>query len=107
MRFISRLYKILSSLFVKSSKKEDPYPFLKVELQKKADSCFAKRLRDFKKKHNRKPDRNEIFLLVVSTSHDAIKQRTRIGHRTRQRVRKYLLLKNNIRKDYKMQRPKR
>ncbi len=98
MSLLRKIYTKIISLFRPSK-----YEFLKnTALRKRADSAFAKRLSKFKKKHKRNPNRNEIFLIIVNASHDAVKRRGGKGHWTRQRVRKYLLEKNNIAKNYKM-----
>ncbi|MBS3085140.1 hypothetical protein J4225_00450 [Candidatus Pacearchaeota archaeon] len=100
MNLVIKFCKIIISFFKITSK----YEFLKnIDLQKKSDLAFAKRLHKFKKQHKRKSNRNEIFLIAVTTSHDVVKQLRRRGHWTRQRVRKYLLEKNKIREHYKMQ----
>lgn len=98
MSLLGKLYRKIISLFRPSR-----YEFLKnTALRKRADSAFTKRLSKFKKKYKRNPNKKEVFLLVVNASHDAVKQRGGKGHWTRQRVRKYLLEKNNIAKNYKM-----
>ena len=71
-----------------------------------AQKYFNKTLREFRNKKHRKPNRNEMFLLVVKASHRAIgikRAGGSIGHIKRQRIRKYLLLKNKIRDNYKIQ----
>ncbi|MFC1685604.1 hypothetical protein ACFLZZ_01120 [Nanoarchaeota archaeon] len=72
----------------------------------RADHYFSRTLKDFRKRKHRKPNRNEIFLLVVKTSHrvfGAKKFRGWKGHLKRQWVRKYLLLKNKIRDKFDIQ----
>ena len=104
MNLLSKFYKKIVSFFRKTNK----YEFLKnTDLRKKSDLAFATRLYKFKKKYKRNPNRNEMFLIVVTTSHDVVKQLGRKGHWTRQRVRKYLLEKNKIRVSYRMQSSKK
>ena len=94
---IKKLSKILNLLIIKI--------ILSKKIRKRADRLFSKTLREFKKKH-KKPDRNELFLLVVKASHRVLgakKHRGTKGHLKRQQIRKYLLLKNNIRDKYKIQ----
>jgi len=74
--------------------------------RKRADHYFSITLREFRKRKHRKPNRNEIFLLVVKASHRTAGIKTAGGksrHIKRQWIRKYLLLKNNIRDKYNIQ----
>jgi len=80
------------------------------KIRRRADRLFDRTIKEFKKKHKRKPKEKELFGLVVKTSHRVIgikssrRQRLRkLGHFERQWIRKYLLLKNNIRDKYKIQ----
>ena len=80
---------------------------LPIKLRNRADRYFDKTVKEFVKTHKRIPDRDEIFLLVVKSSHRTLgikKSRGKKGHIKRQWIRKYLLLKNNIRSRYKIQR---
>ena len=45
---------------------------LSKKIRKRADRYFNRTLLDFKKEHKRKPNRNDLFLLVVKTSHRAV-----------------------------------
>jgi len=126
---------------------------LSKKIRKRADKYFNRSLREFRKKKKRKPNRNELFLLVVKASHrtigvkearkklekryedlwvqDAygvhdvktgkyirddltergskkfrrkvIDNKLKLDHNKRQWIRKYLLLKNKIRDNYKIQ----
>jgi len=76
------------------------------DIRKRADKYFNKSKSEFRLKHNKKPNRDELFLLVVKSSHRALgvkKASGKKGHYNRQLIRKYLLLKNNIRDKYKIQ----
>lgn len=88
--------------------------FAKIVLSKKirnrANRDFDRTLREFRKKKRRKPNRDEIFLLVVKASHRTLGVKRAIGeqgHMKRQWIRKYLLLRNNVRSNYKIQKSKR
>lgn len=80
---------------------------LSKRLRKRADKYFSKTLKEFKRRKHRKPNRDEIFLLVVKASHRARgvnRDKNEVqGHFKRQWIRKYLLLKNNIRDRYDIQ----
>ncbi|MBW2985673.1 hypothetical protein KY313_03405 [Candidatus Woesearchaeota archaeon] len=79
-------------------------------LRKRADKYYRITLRDFIKKSGRKPNKNELFEIVVKTSHRAYGARRTWngpGHDVRQLIRKYLLLKNRIRLKYELQPLKR
>jgi|TARA_B100001971_G_C18211448_1_gene550968 hypothetical protein len=79
---------------------------LSERIRNRADKYFNRTLKEFKNKKHRKPDRNELFLLVVKTSHRVIgvkKAKGSKGHIKRQWIRKYLLLKNKIRDNFKIQ----
>ncbi len=81
--------------------------FLSQKIRNRADKYFKMTIRDFKNKNHRKPNRDELFLLVVKTSHRTIgvkKIGGYKGHIKRQQIRKYLLLSNNLRNNYKIQR---
>jgi hypothetical protein len=92
------LYRELNLLFLKI--------VLSNKIRSRADKYFRRTIKEFKNRHHRKPDRDELFSLVVKTSHRTIGIR-RLGgvegHIKRQRIRKYLLLKNRIRKRYRLQ----
>lgn len=99
LKQFSRTFNLLITKIILSNK-----------LRKRADKYFNKTIGEFKKEHNRKPDRNEIFLLVVKASHRTLgikssrKQRLKnLGHTKRQWIRKYLLLKYRIRDNFKIQ----
>lgn len=79
---------------------------LSTNLRERADRYMGITIQEFRRRHKRKPNRNEIFLLVVKASHRTLGIRSlggKRGHIKRQWIRKYLLLKNNIRDKYKIQ----
>jgi hypothetical protein len=85
--------------------------FLTQETRLKADRKYAKLLSAFIERNNRKPSKDEKFRLVITASHHVFPvkgrnsrrwMRGKRGHWKRQRVRKYLLEKHDIVKDYKM-----
>lgn len=82
---------------------------LSIKIRRRADKYFNITLQEFRKKHKRKPDGDEIFLLVVKASHRTAGVKTisgKKGHIKRQWIRKYLLLNNNIRYKYSLQEAK-
>ncbi len=79
---------------------------LSTNIKKRADKYLRITIQEFRKSHKRKPNRDELFLLVVKASHRTLgikKARGEKGHIKRQWIRKYLLLKNKIRDKYKIQ----
>ncbi len=79
---------------------------LSERIRNRADKYFNRTLKEFKSKNHRKPNRDELFLLVVKASHRTMgvkRARGGEGHIKRQWIRKYLLLKNKIREKYKIQ----
>ena len=96
---MGKLYRSLNLFFIKF--------VLSKRIRKRADRYFKRTLREYKKKHRKKPGRDRLFLLVVKASHRTLgvrKARGIGGHYKRQWIRKYLLLKNRIRDNYKIQR---
>jgi hypothetical protein len=101
MSLFKFLYRQVNLLFIKLA--------LPIKIRRRADKYFNRTLEEFRKKYKRKPDRNEMFLLVVKASHRTagIKRIPgKEGHIKRQWIRKYLLLKSNIRDKYKIQEAK-
>jgi len=76
--------------------------FLSARVKAKADRKFNKLLHKFKQTHHRKPTRNDIFRIIINASHITIRRRGHKGHWGRQKVRKYLLEKHNVMKEYRM-----
>jgi hypothetical protein len=76
--------------------------FLSSRLKAKADWKFKKLCTKFKQKHHRNPTRDELFRITINASHITIRQKGRKGHLRRQKVRKYLLEKHKIVKEYVM-----
>jgi len=69
----------------------------------KADRKFNKLLNQFKYSHHfRNPNKNELFRIIISASHITNRRRGIRAHWSRQKIRKYLLEKNDVVKDYKM-----
>ncbi|MFH1238196.1 MAG: hypothetical protein V1491_02045 [archaeon] len=83
---------------------------LSKRIRERADKYFNLSIKEFRKRNKKAPNRNEIFLLVVKASHRTLgikKAKGRKGHIKRQQIRRYLILKNNIRQNYKLQKPKK
>ena len=102
MGFFLELNRSLNLLFTKI--------VLSQRIRKRADRYYNRTLKEFRKKHHRKPDRNESFLLVVKTRHRVLGVKIAggsKGHIKRQWVTKYLLLKNRIRDSFKIQKSKK
>jgi|TARA_Y100000310_G_scaffold42248_1_gene39531 hypothetical protein len=85
--------------------------FLTNRTKSKADKKFNKLLRQFKKRHKRKPSKDELFRIVITASHHTFPVKGRNvrrwtkgkrGHWNRQKVRKYLLEKHKIVKTFRM-----
>jgi hypothetical protein len=115
--FIFFLIKFLKELFSKPKKKFKKKPskrkkvFLTAKTKAKADRKYGKLLAEFKRKHKRKPSKDDLFRVVIAASHHTFPVKGRNvrrwtkgkrGHWNRQKVRKYLLEKHNIVKNYKM-----
>lgn len=105
--------KILRTIFYRPKKrfKKKKKFFLSVAIKSKADRKYAKILAEFKKKHKRKPSKDELIKIVVTASHHTFPVKGKNvrkwtigkkGHWNRQKVRKYLLEKHKIIKNYKM-----
>src|SRR3989344_4308033 len=71
-------------------------------IKNKADRKFNKLLNKFKRKNKRNPTKNELFRIVISASHITIRQRGHKGHWGRPKIRKYLLEKHHIVKEFRM-----
>ncbi len=85
--------------------------FLPAKTKAKAERKYRKILAEFKRKHRRKPTKDDLFRVVITASHYTFPVKGRNvrrwtkgnrGHWNRQKVRKYLLEKHNIVKNYKM-----
>ena len=77
--------------------------FLTPKTKSKADMKFNKLLTKFRREHKRKPTKNDLFRVVINASHLTVRYRKgRGGHWGRQKVRKYLLEKHKIVKNYRM-----
>ena len=98
LRFVRRkLFEIKTKL---------PY-FIKV----KSDKKFKKLLSRFKKRNRRNPTKKELFRIIIGASHHTFPVKGRnvrrwtkgkVGHWNRQKIRKYLLEKHKVVKNYKM-----
>jgi len=93
--FFYVLIKVLKILFA-------PSEFISDKIKKRADRKFDKLIYRFKKRHKRSPTHDELFRIVINVSHMTILMPGKTGHWKRQRVRKYLLEKNHIVKNYIM-----
>jgi hypothetical protein len=87
------------------------WPFLSPRIKAKAERKYRKLLSKFKRRHRRKPSKDDLFGIVVTASHHTFPVKGRNvrrwtkgkrGHRNRQKVRKYLLEKHKIVKNYRM-----
>lgn len=111
--------KFLKELFSKPRKKfkkkrrsvKGEKVFLTSKTKAKADRKYGKLLAEFKRKHKRKPSRDDLIKVVIAASHHTFPVKginvrkwtkgTR-GHWNRQKVRKYLLEKHKIVENFKM-----
>lgn len=75
---------------------------LSPEIKAEADGKLGKLLNRFRHKYGRYPQRDELFGLIVQTSHITIRKRGIKGHWARQRIRKYLLEKHGVVKNFIM-----
>lgn len=77
--------------------------FLKAKTKAKADRKYYKLLNKLRKDNNKEPTKDKKFRIVINASHITIRYRKgKSGHWGRQKVRKYLLEKHNIVKNYIM-----
>jgi hypothetical protein len=93
--FIYVLIKVLQTLF-------KPSEFISSKIKSRADRKFSKLFFRFKKEHNRNPNHDELFRIVINASHITIRLPGKRGHFERQKIRKYLLEKHEIVKNYKI-----
>jgi hypothetical protein len=115
--FMFFFIKFLKKLFSKPKKKvkkksiKQKKDFLPSKTKAKANRKYRKLLAEFKRKHKRKPSKNDLFKVVIAASHHTFPVKGRnvrrftkgkIGHWNRQKVRKYLLKKYKIVENYKM-----
>ncbi len=76
--------------------------FLSIRIRLKADRKFNKLINKFRRKYQRNPAKSELFRMAISASHITIKQKGHKGHLRRQKIRKYLLEKHHIVREFKM-----
>ena len=76
--------------------------FLSWRIRARADRKFNKRLNIFKQRNKRKPTKNELVRIAINASHTTIRKRGKRAHWQRQKIRKYVLEKRNIVKNFKM-----
>lgn len=101
MSFFDWLIKALKLIEFKLLK--EPRINLPDWVKAKADRKFNKLLNQFKhRNHFRKPSKNELFRIIISASHITDRRHGFKAHWSRQKIRKYLLEKNNVVKDFKM-----
>lgn len=117
--FIFFCIRSLKRLFLKRKKKlkkkeksiKTKKYFLSAKNKAKAERKYKKLLIRFKRKHGYKPSKNDLFRIVIAASHHTFPvkgknvrrwTKGKRGHWNRQKVRKYLLEKHNIVKNYKM-----
>ena len=105
------LIKFLKSLQKRRYIQKQKRVFLSKRIRRKADIKFNKLLSKFKNKRRRNPTKDELFSIVNTSSHHVhpVKGRNsrrwtrgKSGHWKRQRVRKYLLEKHQVVKNFKM-----
>jgi len=107
--------KFLEDLFIKPRKKSKRRKrkkvFLTARTKAKAERKYRKILAEFKRKYKRKPTKKDLRRVVITASHHTYPtkgrnsrrwMRRKRGHWNRQKVRKYLLAKHNIDKNYRM-----
>lgn len=88
--------------FIKFKLFSEPKIRLPDWVKSKADRKFNKLLGKFKRSHgNRSPTKNEMFRIIINASHITLRRNTKRGHWGRQKVRKYLLEKHGVVKEYK------
>jgi len=90
--------KLISKLFQKIRRTRP----LSWRLKNRSDRKFNKLIKKFKYKNKRNPTRDEIFRIIINASHITIRRKGKSGHLGRQKVRKYLLEKHNVVKNYTM-----
>jgi len=100
--FVNAIKNIFSAPSEKRFALKGKRVFLHHKTKVRAEMKFRKRLRIFKRIHKRNPTKNELFMTVVNASHITDRRHGRKGHWKRQKIRKYLLEKHKIVKNYKM-----
>lgn len=91
------ILRVVKKIFVKQKSLVLPQ-----KLKDKADWKFKKLLTKFKQEHQRAPSNDELFRIIINASHITIRQKGNKGHWGRQKIRKYLLEKHNVIKNYTM-----
>jgi hypothetical protein len=76
--------------------------FLPARIKVLANKKFNLMKYRFKKRYKREPSKEEYFRMIIQISHLIYRKRGNKAHWKRQRVRKYLLEKNRIVKEYIM-----
>jgi len=98
--------RFLNWLFAAKRRKIPPKPkkiFLTPKIKSRADRKYNQSLAKFNREHKRKPTRHDLFMMVVHASHNTLRyRRGHSGHWERQKVRKYLLEKHKIVRNWKM-----
>ena len=107
LRFLKKLFTIPKKPIRKKRKKV----FLTAKTKVKAERKYRKILAKFKRNHKRKPTKDDLFRVVITASHHTFPvkgknvrkwTKGKRGHWNRQKVRKYLLEKHNIVKNFRM-----
>jgi uncharacterized membrane protein len=75
---------------------------LSEETKSRADRAFNSLIIQFEHRYDRVPSRRELFRGAIEASHIIEKSRGWTGHCERQRIRKYLLEKNKVVKNFRM-----
>ena len=86
---------------------EKKKPFLPTAVKTRAEKEYNKLVRKFKSQNKRSPSKNERVTLAVKASHNIDNYKGAKGHMRRQKVRKHLVLKYNLRNKFTMSPPKR
>lgn len=73
---------------------------LPYRLKIKADKKFKKLLKKFEERNKRKPNKKELFRIIINASHITIRKSGKRAHFGRQKIRKYLLEKHKVVKKY-------
>jgi hypothetical protein len=85
---------ILSKIIDRLSKKRRVHKLKKLYLSKKvkikANEKFNKLLHKFKQQRKKKPNKDELFRIIINASHITIRRKGGKGHWGRQKIRKYL-----------------
>ena len=103
--------RFLRDILKLEKKKLSKRVFLSAKDKARVERKYNKLLAEFKRKHKRKPTKDDLFRVVIAASHHTFPVKGRNvkwwtkgkrGHWNRQKVRKYLLEKHKIVEDFRM-----